>query len=413
MTDLDLPPGSPLPDGVRDAALTRLRAGFDAPPPRRLPLKVAAVAVAVAATTALAVQLVDRDGTASTAASRADIPELALSDAGSDYDLRTGSVPEGAARRCHAGGTGLPPVEGWTPVATASRHGVDVMAFGTGAGTVFCETTPASVTVSPPVADPGALTLAFTTSTGSLAGFTGDDPRPFTLAGDRAADRRAVAARSGRIFLVPNGFLPTGPVVAQPEVTGAADLVQRFELATPPPSPAVVDRPRAPEERDSAEGRRLGECLDGRPVPDPAAWRAGQAVALGAAESAQLGHYGDLLLLCHQDRTVQVHDLGRKPQVSGATLRGVRVFHGFVDSRDESGTAYTSSNTVAVIAVPTDPRVASVTVEGPDDADVTAAPVAGSVVLPGITLNEAGSTVVRLVVRDASGAVLEEVRQEL
>lgn len=421
MDDLDLPPGSRLPDGVRDAALSRLRAGFDAPAPRHLPLKVGAiaVAVAVAATAALGVQLSDRGGAAAPAADRPEVPELRLPDAAAEYDVRTGSAPDGAARRCHAQSTGLPPVERWTPLATASRDRVDLMAFGTEAGTVFCETTPATVTVSSPRADPGALALVFTTSTGSLAGFTGDDPRPFTVARGREAGERAVAARSGGLFLVPNGFLPAGPVVAQPEVTGSSELVQRLELAAPPPSAAVVDRPGAPEDRGSAEGRRLGECLadQPRPVPDPAAWRAGQAVALDPAESLQLGHYGNLLLLCRQDRTIEVHDLDRLGErqrgVSGRTLRGVGVFHGFVESRDGSGTPYTGSNTVAVVAVPTDPRVASVTLDRPDGPDVVAEPVAGSVVLPGVTVDQAHPTVVRLVVRDASGTVLEEVLREL
>lgn len=404
MTDLDLPPAGSLPDHVRAAALARLRAGFDAPPPRRLPLKVAAVAVAVVAAAALAVRFTDVSDQAATASSTTAIPELRHHDAGVFYDVREGSAPDGMARRCQARSTDLPPPERWTAIATASRHRVDLAAFETTAGIVFCETTPMSVTVSSPRTDPGALAVAFTTATGSMAGFNGSDPRPFLLAArtDEQGER-AIVARSGRVFLMPNGFVSDG-VVAQPEVAFSDELVQRFELTTPPPGATAVDRPVDPEDRTGAEGRRLGECLadQPRPVPDPDAWRAGRAVALSATESVQLGHYGDLLLLCRPDRTVTVYDLGRPdaPQwtgmlVTGETLRGARVFHDFTpDGR---------STAEALIAEVTDPRVASVTLTGAGRPDTTAVPVAGAVVVPDIAPGT------RLVVRDAAGAVLEEI----
>ncbi|MGW4116680.1 hypothetical protein ACWEFJ_37890 [Actinosynnema sp. NPDC004786] len=403
MTDLDLPPTSPLPDGVRAVALTRLRAGFDAPPPRRLPLKVAAVAVAVVAAAALAVRFTAPGDQAATASSTTAIPELRHHDAHVFYDVREGSAPAGMARRCQARSAALPPPERWTAIATASQRRVDLAAFETTAGIVFCETTPMSVTVSSPQADPGALAVAFTTTTGSMAGFTGADPRPLLLSA-RTGDQgeRVIVARSGRVFLMPNGFVSDG-VVARPEVSSSDELVQGFELTTPPPAATAVDRPVTPEDRTGPEGRRLGECLadQPRPVPDADAWRAGRAVALTPTESVQLGHYGDLLLLCRQDRTVVVYDLARPdaPQwagmlVSGGTLRGARVFYDF---------GHDGSNTEALIAEVTDPRVASVTLVRPGLPDTTAVPVAGSVVVPGL------GDGARFVVRDAAGTVLEEI----
>jgi hypothetical protein len=103
------------------------------------------------------------------------------------------------------------------------------MAFETTAGVVFCENTPMSVTVSSPHTDPGALTVAFTTATGSMAGFTGSDPRSFTLASRTEEGKRAIVARSGRVFLMPHGFV-ADRVVAQPELATSAELVQTFEV---------------------------------------------------------------------------------------------------------------------------------------------------------------------------------------
>lgn len=417
MTDLDLPPSSPLPDAVRATALVRLREGFDAPPPRRLPLKVAAVAVAVATVTTLALQLTDRgDPTA--------IPEPTIRDTDRSYDLRTGSAPEGATERCRAARTDLPPPDRWTALATASRHRVDLMAFETGAGTVFCETTPQSVTVSTPQTDPGALTVAFTTATGSMAGFTGPDTLPFTLLPRVGMLPPTVnVARVGRLFLMPNGFIADG-VTTLSEAGPSSETpppFQSFELTTPPHATTVVDRPTAPEDRDSPEGRRLAECLHDPswPVPDPAAWRTGQSVALTASESVQLGHYGNLLLLCRQDGTVTVHDLTRGggplwPGVfePGRTLRGTRMTYGFRElPQGAAGTEL--SSTEAVVAEVTDPRVATVTLTGPGGLDVTATPVAGSVVLTDLAFPDLALVEVRITVRDAAGMVLEAITREL
>ena len=409
MTDLDLPPNSPLPDGVRTAALTRLQAGLDAPPPRRLPVKVAAIAVAVVAATTLAVRLTGGgDSTPANAPTATGAPELRHQDPRVVYDLRTGAAPDGAEQRCRAQSNGMPPTEPWTPIATTSVYRVDLTAFETTSGIVFCETTPLSVTVSSPQADPGALAVSFTTATGSMAGFTGSDPRSFRLVSPHESNRSALVARAGRVFLMPDGLISDG-VVAQPEVTTTAELVQGFELATPPPSPTVVDRPVPPEDRDSPEGRRLGDCLTDqhRPIPDPSAWRTGQAAHLTTTEAVQLGHYQDLLLVCWEDRTASVYDF-RKPddmQWAGTTLRGVRLDDRYGGTADGEAT-YSTSKTEAVVAEVVDPRVASVTVSNPGQPEVTAEPVAGSVVLPGV---EVVTTDLRIIARDASGNVLEEL----
>ncbi|MBB5957142.1 hypothetical protein FHS29_003735 [Saccharothrix tamanrassetensis] len=420
MPDLDLPPPRSLPDGARDTALLRLRAGFDTPRPRHLPLKAGAAIVALATATTLVVQAVDRhDSAVSPGQERSEVPELPLPIAAEHYELREGTAPEGAAQRCHAGSTGLPPFEQWTPIATTSLYRVDLTAFKTATGTVFCETTPSSVTVSSPQTDPGVLTLSFSTATGSMAGFAGTDSRPFVLR-DRpdATGREAVTARSGRVFLAPAGFVADA-VAAQPEVAGSGELVQRTELSPPVRSTPVIDRPVPPQDRTGPEGRRLGECLAGtsKAVPDPSAWRAGQIARLTATESVQLAHYEDLLLLCHQNGAVSISDLkradAREPAGSvwfGNTLRGVQMFYDFVESTP--GSASTSS-TVALIAEVTDPRVATVTATITGGPDVTVRPVAGSVVVPGLALNHTGQTEVTITARDAGGTVLDEVRRNL
>ncbi|RKT54595.1 hypothetical protein [Saccharothrix australiensis] len=414
MPDLDLPPRRSLPDGVRDTALLRLRAGFDEDRrPRHLPLKAAAVLAVVATATTLVVQAANRPAV-SPGRSGPEVAELPLPIAAEHYDLREGTAPEGAAQRCHAGSSGLPPVERWDAIATASLFRVDLMAFKTPAGTVFCETTPASVTVSAPQADPGSLTLSFRTATGSMAGFGGTDPRPFVLR-DRADEsgREALAARSGRVFLTPAGFVAEA-VGAQPEVPGG-EPGRRTELIPPPPSTAVVDRPATAHERVSVEGRRLGECLAGSatPVPDPAAWRAGLSARLTATDSVQLGHYRGLLLVCHENGSVSISDLDRVDAEEragsvwvGDTLRAVRVSYGFVEDSP-------SPTSVALIAEVTDPRVATVTAAVAGRLDVTAKPVTGSAVITGLRPDGAGPTEVTLTARDATGAVLEELRRNL
>ncbi|MBW4718715.1 hypothetical protein [Saccharothrix obliqua] len=414
MSDLDLPPRKALPHGVRDAALVRLRAGLDEHRPRHLPLKVGAAIVALAVVTTAVVRVADRDA-APAGENRTGTPELRLPDAADRYAVRPGEAPEGAAGRCHAGSADLPPPERWRPIATASRFRVDLVAFETPAGVVFCETTPATVTVSEPRSDPGTLTAAFRTTTGSWAGFTGPDPRPFALR-DRGAGTQALAARFGPVFLVPAGFTADA-VVARPEVTDSAEVVQEVELSPPAPAGTATDREVVPQDRTSPEGRRLGLCLGsgGQPVPDHAAWRAGQFVRLSETESVQLGHYADMLLLCRQDRTTAVYDLNRldAPEWAGtalstATLRGVRMYYDFVENTEVS-VPYRSSTTFAVIAEVTDARVASVSAFIPGTTNVTTVPVAGSVVLAAL---KPGDTGVVLTVRDSTGAVLEEVRRE-
>jgi hypothetical protein len=87
------------------------------------------------------------------------------------------------------------------------------------------------------------------------------------------------------------------------------------------------------------------------------------------------------------------------------------VYYDFVPTTQD-GTTFTSSNTEALVAEVTDARVATVTLVSTGNPDITVAPVAGSVVLPGLKADDLGSRQARIVVRDASGTVLEEVPQE-
>lgn len=74
----------------------------------------------------------------------------------------------------------------------------------------------------------------------------------------------------------------------------------------------------------------------------------------------------------------------------------------------QDGVEHTGTNRQALAAEVTDARVATVTLVSPGVPNVTASPVAGSVVVTGLGADRPGSGRARPVVGDASGAVLEE-----
>ncbi|MDQ2588166.1 hypothetical protein [Saccharothrix yanglingensis] len=413
MHDLDLPSERPLPDDVRGAARLKLHEGMRR---RRSPRAPAAVAAAVAVAGIAAVAAFPPAGTAvDPAERRAAVPELPMPDQGSWYRVREGEAPGGAASRC--GGA-----EGWVPIATASKDRVDLVAFTTPAGVVFCELTPRAVTASAPVADPGALAVSFATATGSLAGFTGPDPRKFALGPD-AESPRAYTARFGAVWLAPNSYRPaidratTDRLTAVREVGDSSELQEHTALVAPAPPATVVDRDGPGGDRTSPEGARLGRCLAAHqpPVADPDAWRPGMDTAAALGESIQLGFYDGLLVTCHADGRSAVQDLTREVEapshvgVVGRTVRGTTAYHGFTPETDpESGVEYTASDSLALLAEVLDDRVATVVLSVTGRDEVTAEPVAGSVALP-VPGGAAAGVSGTVTTRDAAGAVLETI----
>ncbi|MBY8847425.1 hypothetical protein K7G98_01140 [Saccharothrix sp. MB29] len=292
---------------------------------------------------------------------------------------------------------------------------MDLVAFSTPAGVVFCELTPRAVTASAPVADPGALAVSFTTATGSLAGFTGPDPRKFALGPD-AESPRAYTARFGAVWLAPNSYRATADrLTAVREVGDSSELQEHTALAAPAPPATVVDRDGPGGDRTSPGGARLGRCLAAHqpPVADPDAWRPGMDTAAALGESIQLGFYDGLLVTCHADGTSAVRDLTRAvgaPSpvgVVGRTVRGTAVHHGSTPETDPgSGVAHAAGDSLALLVEVLDDRVATVVLSVTGRGEVTAEPVAGSVALPVPGGDDAGVSGT-VTTRDAAGAALE------
>jgi hypothetical protein len=164
----------------------------------------------------------------------------------------------------------------------------------------------------------------------------------------------------------------------------------------PAVTPAAVDRPQPPANRESDGARRLTDCFNrtpySRPV-DPPNWAATESLPLTKDETLQLGRYGNLLAVCVvsadqarlkvDDDTLssgyRVREVPSNPYLFSTT-----VFYDFQLSPDGSG----SSDTVAVAGLVTSADVASVSISRPESPDVQAEVHNGTFVLPGIRLNE-------------------------
>jgi hypothetical protein len=293
---------------------------------------------------------------------------------------------------------------GWEPLFTAEHNGVRVVAFRTPHGPVFAEFTPTTVTAS----RVGGDGLTFHTALGTLAGVVPAGTTSVVV--ERPADRaaRVPAVVADGVFAVPNAFVidENGLVL---RLNGAERGVLVPRDALPERAVGMVDRPAPPAERDSPEGRRLGAALAMAPVVDADQWVPGVFAELDSGESIQLGSYRGLLLWQLNGATPRVFDFGpvsgpvRDFAVVGKTVALTRVYHGFAGG---------SSDRVVLAGVVDRGRAASVTFHR---ADGTALPatLAGETLLvsaPDLTApRERGRVRDRVVVRDAAGAVVEEL----
>jgi len=328
------------------------------------------------------------------------------------YHARPGWADEQDVKRCvrvH------PELGGCAPLLTAHYNGVRVIAFATAAGPRFCELTPTTVTASPPGDLPrppaGLGTLMLHTASGTMAGVVG--PEVTSLSLERPTDlvaRQQMVVTEG-IFVAPNAFTvtPSG-LVFRVNNNRTGEIVAAHAL--PSRAVGVVDRPAPRAERESPAGRRLAAAIaaaDAPPVVDPDQWVPGVYLELTDTEQVQLGRYGNLLGWYNSrgyDDGLFVFDFGpqqgplRQFAVIGETITATRMYYGFEDD---------SSDTVAVIGLVNDDRVASITLSRKGRPDAEAVLDAGTFAIPGNVGLSENSSSTHLTVRDAVGNTLERL----
>lgn len=321
MTDLfDLPAQRELPDAVRDRARTRILTELRAEDrPRRLrAILPAAAAIVVFAGGVAVLKTVDNEPDGHTPPAQPTQTNVvspdglgAVSPEVLDH-ARSHQVPGDDDTRCKAQAThepaGTPGPARWQPIVSTSVDDVDLVAYQTPAGPLFCEVTPDTVTLSDPARGHVATAKAtFTTAMGSVAGVINAKYTWLYLrtAGPSRGLPGTPAVIEDGVFVAPN-VLPahpqpvmTGYVTPQPVGTGEA-------IAEAPGGNGgaalgtVTDRIVAPVDQSSPSGQLLLNCLahDYTPVVVPSAWTPGVVATMDDHQTIQLGHYGDLLMAC-------------------------------------------------------------------------------------------------------------------
>jgi hypothetical protein len=326
------------------------------------------------------------------------------------YHARPGRADEEDIKRC---ASVYPELGEWRPVLTAHYNRVKVIAFATPAGPRFCELTPTTITPSQPGDVPppaGQATLTFHTVSGTMAGVVA--PEVTSLSLERPADlmARQHAVIVDGIFVVPNAFpvTPAG-LVFRVNNNRTGDIVAADAL--PSRAVGVVDRPVPQADRESPARQRLAAAIataDAPPVADPGQWAPGVYLELTDAEQVQLGRYGNLLGWYNPrgHDGLYVFDFGpqqgplRQFAVVGETIMATRMYYDFQDD---------SSDTVAVIGLVNDDRVASITLSRNGKPDAEAALGGGTFVIPAIVGLRESSSDTHLTVRDTAGNELERL----
>lgn len=358
------------------------------------------------------------------------------------FAAQVDAAPDGATDRCTAAaGPGAGPAERWRPLLTAGADGVVVVAYAVDAQRVFCELTPATVTLSAAVPEAAAdedARLALLTPLGTAAGVTGPGVGVVALSGDADPPLLDGAAAVGRgVFILPNGLERTDrPGLEARTAAALADFdadAPTTTLPTGPARPAVgptTDVAQPADDRSADGGQRLDRCLAAAdpPVVDPPRWELGADVRTAGGETVQLGRYGELLLTCRltADGTVVEDGVGvTDPDVAletgglptaaealGASRSLGAAAEVFTDfTLDEDGRS-SSSSSVALAGIVDAVEAATVTVSRPLTPPVTAAVVNRTYLLPGIDVDEGtpeARAATTVTVRDGAGTVLETI----
>jgi hypothetical protein len=255
--DLDLPPFTSIPSDVRDRVRRKVRDRIRRPRSYRRPL---AAAAAVALLAAGAVFLLSKGpGT--------------LEPAGPTRTDTTLDRCWNAIRDTGAGTDNYPDRSTWkVPVLYDALPYSDLIAVGISAGEkkFFCEATETTVNITSPSAQlhyaEGTQTaLAMLTPNGTMAGVI-DPSWPAAWFSEPGGFQTREQPRDGMFVVNPGRSLENAKILTR---RGAGFPVEETnpgysgaELPKPPTlGVSVHDRPPAPQDRASAAGRTLGDCL--------------------------------------------------------------------------------------------------------------------------------------------------------
>lgn len=408
-----LPKPESLPDDVRLRARKALDEGLRPAPSHRTPALIAAGVGVLVAGAVVAGQFLG--GGATPVASPPSTPthpnngDFVITDLDRRLHLQKGVIDAETTARCAAAAKHHPPVAQWTPVATTYKAGIRLSAFRVQEGVFFCATTATTTSLSTPSqAKPAAdqkVQVLFNGPNGSLAGLATPDVQTLQLfRSDEADYDSTIPVVSDGLFFAPRGYLR-----AEAGTVAKANAVDRLLRDVPAPASAVVDRPQPPADRQSDAGERLGDCLRGQPYADPDLFAPGVDTRLSPTTTVLLGRHDSRLVFCRtatapDTGSSYVYDIDELDEWRGSSLSGHLMSYDFAP--DPQGG--TSSDKSALIGLVTDATAASITYVRPGEADVPAVIANGTFVLPQVGIGPPDGA--KIVVRDANGAVIEEIR---
>lgn len=409
-----LPEHRPLPDDVRMRARQALDEGLAPRPGFRTPALLAAGVGVLVAGAVVAGQFLG--GGSTPIASPPGMPsyphngEFEPKDLPQRFHLQTGVIDEETTARCGAAAKAHPPVARWTLVATTYQAGIRLSAFRVPQGLFFCATTATTTSVSEPSAAtpaPGEkVRMLFNGPNGSMAGVTTTDVRFLQLlsAPGDINGASAIAVVNEGLFFAPRGFLG-----AEKGAFAKANGDDRQLTDIPAPAVPVVDRPKPPADRQSDAGRKLGECLLGKPYADADQFAPGVDTRLSPTTTLVVGTHNDRLVYCRtaaapDTSASYVYDLDELTEWRGSSVGGHLVFYDF-KAEPQGGMSSTDG---ALVGLVTNPAAASITYVRPGEADAPAVIAGGTFVITGRFLDVPQGA--KIVIRDAAGALIEEIK---
>jgi hypothetical protein len=400
-------PERALPEHVRQQALRRIKTEIGDGRPRRrktglAPLLIAASVIALMAGATIVTSTLSSNKdpldtkpptptTHPTTTSNGGFPVWndQVSWAATDQDMQ----------RCQAASASQ---GGFTPLLRVDRNGLTVLSYRFDTDIVFCEVTREQLTVErlpfpdPPTGKaPGKI--LFRTAAGTTAGVAAPGAGDIAV-GQQSTQQAEPAAVGQGVFILPNGVRPADNVILRTD--GFYDYdVPAADLPAVTPVTTTGSDPTA--DRSSADGQRLGACLNAAnpPVPDADWWQPGAYLSVDSKHAIQLGILDGRVMACQQDEDVVTVDgpLDYFTYVGGGTEITAKLSGSNLSPPGE----YFVGHTV-------DAKANSATLSVAGESDVTGTITNNTFVLyrphPGTT-NLQG----QVKVKDATGAVIDQI----